>query len=265
MIFPYVLCVVANHSKTGKTTLIEQLLKKFNKKGIRVSSIKHIGGDHLQESLEKDSMKHLSAGSEIVGTVDSKTISLRYKKDKGPEQLHSVMSSLISISTQPLPHIILIEGFKQSEYPKIFLIRDSNDLKKLPQGDILFSSSIDPKKAFTNSESLNIEYIEMNEIEKMMDFIIKKGIEFTENNLPQLNCGDCGYGTCKQFAQVYWSNPSDNLVCSSLEGKIKLEVNGKVIPMKGFVQKIITQGVIGMVTALKGVPHPNDLKLSIKS
>ena len=40
-------------------------------------------------------------------------------------------------------------------------------------------------------------------------------------------------------------------------------VNGKKVPMKGFVQDIIGQAIVGMVSTLKGVAKPKKVEVKI--
>jgi molybdopterin-guanine dinucleotide biosynthesis protein B len=261
---PYTLCIVANESKTGKTTLIERLIPVFKDQGIPVATIKHLGGTHPYESKEKDSAKHLIAGAEIAVAINSNTITLRYSKSTGSDQLHSALSSLMAITPHHLPQLILIEGYKQSEFPKIFLIKSRNDLNSLPAGKILLTSGIhlDSETALAEiPSSMNpVVFSNTNEIVKT---IKENAIAFTLENLPAIDCGECGYPTCLEFAQALWQKHDKPMECFNLYGTLHLEVNGKKIPIKSFVQNIIAQGVRGMVGALKGVENPTEIKIHL--
>jgi len=43
----------------------------------------------------------------------------------------------------------------------------------------------------------------------------------------------------------------------------QVTVNGKKVPMKGFVQDIIGQAIVGMVSTLKGVAKPKKVEVKI--
>ena len=47
-------------------------------------------------------------------------------------------------------------------------------------------------------------------------------------------------------------------------GDVRLKVDGKVVPMKGFVQDLVGSTVLGMLSTLKGVKDPGEVELSIK-
>jgi len=48
------------------------------------------------------------------------------------------------------------------------------------------------------------------------------------------------------------------------EGNVKLIVNGRDIPVKGFVQDFMARTVLGMISSLKGVEKPKRIELLIK-
>ncbi len=262
---PYIVCLVANQSKSGKTVLIEKLIQWFKQQGISVATIKHVGGSHSYEALEKDSVRHLNAGAQIVAVVDSTSINLKYCKPDGSGQLHSALSSLMAVTPQPYPQLIFVEGYKQSKYPKIFLMKSLDDIDALPEGEILLTTGV----FLDNEENIarvpaNLNPLDFTNLEAIASVIKQKGIEFTIQTLPFLDCGECGFSTCKEFAQALWEKHDEPLECSSLGGMLHLEVNGKEIPMKSFVQNIIAKGIHGMVTALKGIENPREIKIHLK-
>ena len=47
-------------------------------------------------------------------------------------------------------------------------------------------------------------------------------------------------------------------------GSVRLKVDGKAIPIKGFVQDFVGFGVLGMLSSLKGVSGPKEIELTIR-
>jgi len=47
-------------------------------------------------------------------------------------------------------------------------------------------------------------------------------------------------------------------------GTVRLHVDGKPIPMKGFIQDFLGLTVTAMVSTLKGVSDPREIELTIK-
>lgn len=118
------------HSNSGKTTLLEKLIRELKSRGYRVATVKHAGhGTNLDEQ-GKDSWRHIQAGSEatIVHSQDR----LMLIKPVAPDISLEEIAPLFGED----PDIILAEGFKQSDLPKIEVHRKAigpplKDLKKL--------------------------------------------------------------------------------------------------------------------------------------
>ncbi|TFE01852.1 molybdopterin-guanine dinucleotide biosynthesis protein B [Jeotgalibacillus sp. R-1-5s-1] len=114
---------VIGYQDSGKTTVMKQLIKAAESKGILTGTIKHHGHGGLPEQPSgKDSRVHLEAGAS-VSTVEG----------EGAVVLQSV-SGVLSLESlldfyRKLPiHVILIEGYKKEHFPKIAVIRDARDL-----------------------------------------------------------------------------------------------------------------------------------------
>lgn len=57
---------IVGYQNSGKTTLMEQLIKHATKEGLRVGTIKHHGhGGAPVENLSKDSNRHEQAGARV--------------------------------------------------------------------------------------------------------------------------------------------------------------------------------------------------------
>ena len=46
---------------------------------------------------------------------------------------------------------------------------------------------------------------------------------------------------------------------------VQVKVDGKLIPIKGFVQDFIGSGILGMLFSLKGVSNPKEIQIEIKA
>ena len=47
-------------------------------------------------------------------------------------------------------------------------------------------------------------------------------------------------------------------------GAVRLKLDGKPIPMKGFVQDFVGLTIVGMLSSLKGVSDPREIELAIR-
>lgn len=97
---------VVGHHKSGKTTLIEALVKALKRHG-RVGTVKHMPGHHVDHG---DTHRHLMAGADVVIGIGLGQIVVT------PDG--SLESALEEMQTKGVDFVIL-EGFKSSQYPKI--------------------------------------------------------------------------------------------------------------------------------------------------
>ncbi len=114
---------IVGWSGSGKTDLVCRLINFFGEKMIKVSSIKHTHHEFNIDKEGKDSYKHINAGSNEVLIYNSKRWALISNFQKKDVEI-SEMINKFHCKTD----IILLEGLKQSKYPKIEVVRF--DIKK---------------------------------------------------------------------------------------------------------------------------------------
>ena len=103
----------------GKTTILTKILAEMKRRGLNVGTIKHIGNRSTFELPNgKDTSKHLRAGSSITLAVTSSEI-ITIRKD-----LPATLESALRQMPKGLDYV-LVEGFRESEYPKIVVASSS--------------------------------------------------------------------------------------------------------------------------------------------
>jgi molybdopterin-guanine dinucleotide biosynthesis protein MobB len=108
---------IVGRSKSGKTTLIERLIPEFIKRGYRVATVKHHGGDFPIDQEEKDSWRHKQAGAHTVVISSPQKIAL--VEDVSHDlSLNEIASQFIHQAD-----IIIAEGFKREQHPKVEVFR----------------------------------------------------------------------------------------------------------------------------------------------
>ncbi len=108
---PAIVSIVGS-SNSGKTTLIEKLIRELKSRGYRVATIKHAQEITFDEP-NKDSSRHLRAGSEatIVSSKDMLVLLKPVTSDTPQDEVARLLGEDYDI--------ILTEGFKQGNAPKI--------------------------------------------------------------------------------------------------------------------------------------------------
>ena len=109
---PAIVSIVGN-SKSGKTTIIEKLIRELKSRGYRVATIKHAPQGTTLDEPDKDSSRHLQAGSEAT-IIASKDKAVLIK----PVASDITLDEIVKLFGEEFD-IILTEGFKQGNAPKI--------------------------------------------------------------------------------------------------------------------------------------------------
>lgn len=120
---------VVGHSQTGKTTVIEKLVRELVARGYRIATIKHTHHKITSEETEKDTARHLRAGSSAaVLSSPDRVILTKLLPEASLDDIARMLGEDYDL--------ILAEGFKQDNAPKIEVHRKDvgpllTDLKKL--------------------------------------------------------------------------------------------------------------------------------------
>lgn len=109
-----IICI-CGRKNMGKTTLMEKLIGEFTDRGYKVAAIKHDGHDFEPDVEGTDSFRFAKAGA--YGTaVFSKNRVMMIK------QIQQIKEKSICLF-YPEADFILVEGLKNSSYPKIEIVR----------------------------------------------------------------------------------------------------------------------------------------------
>ena len=105
----------AGYSGSGKTTLVEKLIPALKQRGLRVSVIKHAHHKFDIDHPGKDTFRHREAGAfEVVVASSNRLALIREFEQPGELTVHHLIAEL-----DKSVDWVLVEGFKQSDLPKI--------------------------------------------------------------------------------------------------------------------------------------------------
>ena len=121
--FPLPLIGLCAYSGTGKTTLLTKLIPLLKKQNLRIGVIKHAHHKFDIDHPGKDSYEFRHAGAEQVAVASKKRIAwIQEHKDVNDEPVLSDALSVLDTNTLDL---VIVEGFKFEDFPKIELHRAS--------------------------------------------------------------------------------------------------------------------------------------------
>ncbi len=126
---PAIVSIVGN-SNSGKTTLVEKVVKELTARGYQVATVKHTPQEASFDEPGKDSWRHLQAGSKAA-VVASRDNIMMVK----PITSTVILDEITRLLGEDYD-LIMVEGFKQSDTPKIEVHRKETgplikDLKNL--------------------------------------------------------------------------------------------------------------------------------------
>lgn len=103
----------------GKTTLLEELIPELTRRGYRVGTIKHHVHEFAFDTPGKDTWRHKQAGAAAVLLASPTGLGLvaNTDRDLAPAELAAHYFSAVDI--------ILTEGYKQTDLPKIEIFRSA--------------------------------------------------------------------------------------------------------------------------------------------
>lgn len=121
---------IAGYSGAGKTTLIEKLLAAFTARGLSVSVIKQSHHDVEVDRPGKDSWRHAQAGAhEVLLTSPHRWMLVSELRGAPEPELDTLVTRLAPCD------LVLVEGFRHADLPKLEVWRKDNDQPWLHPAD----------------------------------------------------------------------------------------------------------------------------------
>ena len=127
-------------SGSGKTTLVERLIPALKLVGLRVSVVKHAHHDFDIDQPGKDTHRHRQAGAfEVIVASDRRLALMREFEQPGKLSVHHLLAELYDGVDW-----VLVEGFKDSNLPKIEVWRASaGKPARYPDDDFVIAIATD--------------------------------------------------------------------------------------------------------------------------
>ncbi len=211
---------IVGSSDCGKTTLLENLIQELSGRGYKVGTIKHDVHGFEVDKEGKDTYRHKKAGahSVLISSPWKYALISDVDREKSLDEI---------ISFMPLElDIILTEGFKSGDKPKIEIFRKNHSTEILCKNDPTLVAVATNDKTNEN----------LNDIKNLLDL-----------------------DNCKEIADFiekhYITKNSSN---------ITLTVNGERIKLNQFARDIIASTLKGLISQLKGCEDPKTIDIKIK-
>jgi len=233
---PIIFC---GYSNTGKTTLIKKSVQALIKRGYNIGYIKHTK-DLTFPVILKDTESIFESGVSSA-TIFSDKVEIIYKTNTGQRKntngdllREKVRKILQNLSTNTKPDFVILEGFKnyKGPIPKIVFGKSREEIENFKDDFVIAYSG----QNLTSGILGNVPYInsDINK-EELADFIESHTVDFVAD----LDCGECGFPTCREFAIQLLAGKKELKDCIPLREDVRLTINGKRVFMKGFVKNTL--------------------------
>ena len=154
---------LAGWSGSGKTTLVARLIPALAARGLSVATIKHAHHAFDIDQPGKDSYVHRMAGAQEVLVASANRWALMHENRQGPEP------TLAQLITKLSPvDLILVEGFKHDDHPKLEVHRPANGKPPLWPDD----ARIVAVASDATLPACPLPVLDLNDVEAIADLIL---------------------------------------------------------------------------------------------
>ncbi len=104
---------ICGYHNSGKTTLIEKLIRRLRNEGYKIATIKNIPKRFSIDTEGKDTWKHGQAGASVVVASSPDETAFIFKRGMELKEIADILNEIVH------PDLILVEGRKMERIPKI--------------------------------------------------------------------------------------------------------------------------------------------------
>ncbi len=154
---------IAGWKNSGKTTLVEGVVRELVRRGLRVATMKHAHHGFDIDHEGRDSYRHREAGASEVIVASSKRWAIVHELRGADEPSFQEMMAKLSPAD-----IVIVEGFKKERYPKLEVIGPAPKEAPLYLSDesVVAVAGVAPLNA-------GLPYFDRNDIPAIVDFILR--------------------------------------------------------------------------------------------
>lgn len=153
---------IVGKSDSGKTTLIEKLLRDLKEMGVKVGTLKHDAHDFEMDHQGKDTYRHFHAGADRVMIAAAHKFAIIQRLDE-PLSIDQLVQRYFHDVD-----LILTEGYKSENKPKIEIYRSTKHKEPLckPEDNLIaFVSDIQPL--------YDVPHFDLNDSKGVATFILR--------------------------------------------------------------------------------------------
>ena len=242
---------VVGITQSGKTTTVENLIRELTRRRYRAGSIKEIHYEAFAIDREgSNTHRHKEAGSLLVTARGYFETDLLFPEALPLEQILSYYDH----------DFVIMEGVTDSCAPKIITAHTTAEVDERLDGTVFAISGVLSNEM---TEYRGIPVINaITQTQLLTDLVDEKIFR----RLPDMDpacCQACGY-TCRELCARILKGKSLRSECVLDRPAIRLCVNGRDISMVPFVQRLLSNAVLGVVGELEGYRKNKEISIEMK-
>ena len=228
---------IVGFKNSGKTTLTLRVAEILKAKGHKAALAKH-SAHGFDELPGRDTTRYQELGVEVAGISDERS----FLSWPGKRHLGDLLPLMDA-------DVLVVEGGKPLKWlPRVILADDAETAAKLePELAIAIYGKAELPGVPTCATP-----------EEVADAILERG--FT---LPGLDCGACGREDCRGLTADIVAGRATLADCAAGNASMRVAINGRTLGLNPFVADILTGGVMGMLSTLKGFA-PGKIEITIE-
>ena len=224
---------IYGYPDAGKTNFVERLIGSLDKKGYKVSSVKHTPHEKTIDSEGKETWRHWKAGSDpVVFSSGIETSVIQHSETSADEIARRVLREYA-------PDVLIFQGFRDGSFQKVAV------------------GKVAPRKGTVLKNPTLPRLVKHIETEVAFESALAE--------LPGLDCGKCGFD-CRGLAGEVVKGRRKIGACKELSDlDVGIFVNGKRIAAGRFVSGIVHRTVHGMLSSLKGYESGKEVVIRLEA
>jgi len=160
---------IAGFKNAGKTTLVVELVKEFRQRNLRVATIKHAHHEFDIDHPGKDSYQHREAGAqEVIVASARRWAHICELADESEPSLRELLDRLGRVD------LVLVEGYKHGNHPKLELRRTDIDAPALAGEDTEILAVVNDGPA----DTAGLPLLERADVPAIADFVAANAMPY---------------------------------------------------------------------------------------
>ncbi|WKY47096.1 molybdopterin-guanine dinucleotide biosynthesis protein MobB [Eubacteriaceae bacterium ES3] len=235
---------------SGKTTVVETIIGGLRKRGYSVGSVKEIHYEEFEiDQAGTNTFRHRQAGSQLVTALGMYETDILYQEKLPIRQV---------LSHYDYDYVIL-EGVNDPAIPKIVTGHDFKGLDERWDETVFAFSGV---LAENYDEYKGIKIVNcLKDPNYLVDLVQENAFELLPGYSKKC-CGLCNTD-CAGFCQKIVAKEVKRSDCPLKNDGVSLKINDQNVVMVPFVQKLIRNAVLSVVSELEGYQTDADIKIHI--